>query len=140
MDINPATMASSADPLTPLERDRSNFVRALVQRREDALGTPSRYGQPTPKRIVQFWDDLERLPPDVENCMKSWRRLECAGFELEVFDRAAARSFISARLGARYEAAFDRCYHPSMMSDEAQTTSSRPFRCAPEHFEKCPLT
>jgi len=115
--ISPVTMASGADPLTPLERDRSNFVRGLVQRREDALGTPSRYGRPTPKRIVQFWDDLERLPPDVENCMKSWRRMERAGFELEVFDRDAARSFISARLGARHEAAFDRCYHPSMMSD-----------------------
>ena len=117
MDDSRGTMASSADLLTSLERDRSNFVRGLVQRRDDALGAPSRYGRRTPKRIVQFWDDLERLPPDVESCMKSWRQLERAGFELEVFDRNAARSFISARLGARYEAAFDRCYHPSMMSD-----------------------
>lgn len=110
-------MASNTDPLTPSERNRSNFVRALVQRRDDALSTPFCHGRPTPKRIVQFWDDLERLPQDVENCMKSWKRLECAGFELEVFDRDAARSFISSRLGARHVAAFDRCYHPSMMSD-----------------------
>ena len=49
--------------------------------------------------------------------MDSWKQLERQGFELEVFDRSSASTFIRTRLGTRYEDAFNRCYHPSMMSD-----------------------
>ena len=72
---------------------------------------------PTPKRIVQFWDDLLRLPDDVKACMDSWKKLERSGFQLEVFDKNSASAFIRNRLGTRYEDAFNKCYHPSMMSD-----------------------
>lgn len=78
---------------------------------------PVTWSGPTPKRIVQFWDDLQRLPEDVKACMNSWKQLERSGFELEVFDRSSASMFIRSRLGARYENAFNACYHPSMMSD-----------------------
>ena len=70
-----------------------------------------------PKRIVQFWDDLGRLPQDVRECMESWKKLEQSGFELQVFDESSAREFIRIHLGSRYENAFDKCYHPSMKSD-----------------------
>jgi mannosyltransferase OCH1-like enzyme len=109
--------AFEADPLGPAERARSDFVRELVQQRERSPRDSAMWPAPTPKRIVQFWDDLQRLPEDVKVCMNSWKRLERQGFELEVFDRSSASKFIRARLGTRYEDAFNRCYHPSMMSD-----------------------
>lgn len=105
------------DPLLPVERRRSDFVRDLVQQSRSSTCGPISWPGPTPRQIVQFWDDLERLPDDVEACMKSWRRLEKNGFKLDVFDKNSASNFIRDRLGSRHERAFARCYHPSMMSD-----------------------
>jgi Glycosyltransferase sugar-binding region containing DXD motif len=113
-DLN---QANEADPLGPAERARSNFVRDMVQRRGGSTLASTTWSSPTPKRIVQFWNDLQRLPEDVNACMESWQQLERTGFELEVFDEISARTFIRNRLGARHENAFNRCYHPSMMSD-----------------------
>lgn len=105
------------DPLRNDERDRSNFVRNLVQcPKEPSLMHAMHHAIP-PKCIVQFWDDLDRLPLDVKECMESWKGLGQCGFELQVFDESAARDFIRLHLGSRYENAFDRCYHPSMKSD-----------------------
>lgn len=111
------SQGAGADPLGPAERARSNFVRDMVQCRDDSTHSSTTWPSPTPKRIVQFWNDLQRLPEDVKACMDSWKQLERVGFELEVFDETSARSFIRSRLGARHESAFNRCYHPSMMSD-----------------------
>ena len=105
------------DPLTPEERARSNFVREMVQRREGSELISRTWSTPAPKRIVQFWDDLGRLPDDVKACMESWKQLENFGFEIEVFDENSAKKFIQRHLGDRYEKAFEKCYHPSMMSD-----------------------
>jgi hypothetical protein len=113
-DLNQAV---EADPLGPTERARSNFVRDMVQRREVSTLNSATWSIPAPKRIVQFWNDSQRLPDDVKACMGSWRQLEKFGFEIEVFDEGSARAFIRGRLGDRFEKAFDRCYHPSMMSD-----------------------
>ena len=109
--------ALKTDPLTPEERARSNFVREMVQRREGSELISRTWSIPAPKRIVQFWDDLGRLPDDVKACMESWKQLEHFGFEIEVFDENSAKKFIQRHLGDRYEKAFDKCYHPSMMSD-----------------------
>lgn len=105
------------DPLSSDERNRSNFVRNLVHRRSDMPPVPPARSPAPSRRIVQFWDDLGRLPGDVEACMATWKELEKHGFEIQVFDETAARDFIGLRLGARYERAFDKCYHPSMKSD-----------------------
>jgi hypothetical protein len=113
-DLNQAV---EADPLGPDERARSNFVRDMVQRCDGSTLASTTSSSPTPKRIVQFWNDLQRLPKDVKACMDSWKELERIGFELEVFDESSARTFIRNRLGTRHERAFNRCYHPSMMSD-----------------------
>src|SRR5947209_20270454 len=93
------------DPLENEDRDRSNFGRELVQRTASprVLG---RHLAPPPKCIVQFWDDLGRLPEDVRECMESWKKLEQSGFEFQVFDENSAREFIRTRLGSRYEQAF----------------------------------
>jgi Glycosyltransferase sugar-binding region containing DXD motif len=105
------------DPLEKNHRDRSNFVRELVQRPNELARTPAGLLPPPPRRIVQFWDDLGRLPEDVRECMESWQMLERHGFELHVFDESSAREFIRIHLGSRYAEAFDKCYHPSMKSD-----------------------
>lgn len=105
------------DPLPRDERDRSNFVRNLVHRRCDSSLVSATCSEAPAKRIVQFWDNLSRLPEDVGGCMKTWKELKKCGFEIQVFDEDAARDFIRHRLGVRYERAFDKCYHPSMKSD-----------------------
>jgi hypothetical protein len=109
---------SEVDPLSLDERNRSNFVRELVQ---STYGTcPSSTAQFTsriPKRIVQFWDDLDRLPLDVKQCMDSWKELEKSGFDIQIFDEKAAKEFIHTNLGSRFGNAFEKCYHPSMKSD-----------------------
>ena len=109
---------SEPDPLNEYERNRSNFVRELVQRPgKERQNQAASLATAPPRRIIQFWDDLDRLPQDVKECMGSWRTLEQSGFEIQVFDECTAREFIRAHLGSRYERAFDRCYHPSMKSD-----------------------
>jgi hypothetical protein len=106
------------DPLEKGERIRSNFVRELVQRLNELARVPGEYlAEPPPRRIVQYWNDLTRLPQDVRECMESWKKLEQSGFELQVFDENSAREFIRIHLGSRYESAFEKCYHPSMQSD-----------------------
>lgn len=104
------------DPLPSHERDRSNFVRHLVHR--GGLSSASSAFSAAPKRkIIQYWDDINRLPTDVRECMETWKALEKIGFEIQVFDDNDARDFIRLHLGKRFENAFDNCYHPSMKSD-----------------------
>src|ERR1051325_9339362 len=78
------------DPLENDDRDRSNFVRGLVQLSNQPAHAPARHLTSPPKRIVQFWDDLRRLPTDVRECMESWKKLKESGFDLQVFDENAA--------------------------------------------------
>lgn len=105
------------DPIEQDHRVRSDFVRALVQRPGELDVASSAFSTETPRRIVQFWNDLDRLPGDVRECIRSWRKFEDQGFELLLFDERQARDFIRRRLGPRYESAYDRCYHPAMQSD-----------------------
>lgn len=111
------TRTQPIDPLEEEDRYRSDFVRKLVQKSAKSPVSSSAYLNPPPKKIVQFWDNLARLPLDVKECMESWRKLEQFGFDVEVFDEHAARDFIATNLGARHAKAFDKCYHPSMQSD-----------------------
>jgi hypothetical protein len=98
-------------------RQRSEFIRKLVQRR---LGQRSVNGLPRhlpPRTIVQFWHDLHQLPHDIEECVASWTRWETSGLRHRLFDAHTAKAFIGGSLGARYERAFERCYHPAMQAD-----------------------
>jgi len=98
-------------------RQRSEFIRKLVQRPLGQHSINDCWGQPTPKTIVQFWHDLGQLPPDVEECVRSWTVWETSGFKHQLFDERTAASFISHSLGARHKQAFERCYHPAMQAD-----------------------
>jgi len=96
---------------------RSNFVRELVQRSRIPVVTSSVFARKIPKRIVQFWDNLDRLPGDVCECIETWKKTEEQGVERLLFDKRQARDFIHHKLGQRYRFAFDKCYHPAMQSD-----------------------
>jgi mannosyltransferase OCH1-like enzyme len=99
------------------QRRRSEFIRKLVQRSLGQRSSIPPCKQPIPKTIVQFWHDLGQLPPDVEECVRSWSVSETSGFEHKLFDKCAAGVFITSSLGARHKRAFDRCYHPAMQAD-----------------------
>jgi Glycosyltransferase sugar-binding region containing DXD motif len=98
-------------------RQRSEFIRKLVQRPRTQPFVVDRYMRPPPKTIVQFWHDLGELPSDVEECVRSWVVWERSGFEHRLFDQHTAAAFISSSLGARYRRVFERCYHPAMQAD-----------------------
>jgi hypothetical protein len=98
-------------------RQRSEFIRRLVQCRLGQHSVKHWYERLIPRTIVQFWHDLRHLPHDVEECVASWTRWETSGFAHRMFDQHAAKAFISSSLGARHESAFERCYHPAMQAD-----------------------
>ena len=97
--------------------ERSEFIRKVVQTELALQSATARYAHPIPKAIVQFWHDLRQLPDDVEECIASWVHWETKGFTHRLFDENSARAFIGRSLGARYEFAFERCYHPAMQAD-----------------------
>lgn len=96
---------------------RSSLVRGLVQRSSGSAVASSLLSKNLPKRVVQFWDDLDRLPGDVGECIETWRKTEEQGFERILFDKHQAREFIRRRIGPRHKHAYDKCYHPAMQSD-----------------------
>src|SRR5690606_5616633 len=99
------------------DHTRSNFVRDFLQRSNYISVAPSLFSKKIPKRIVQFWDDLDHLPVDVRECIETWKKTEEWGIERLLFDRQKARDFIHRKLGLRYRRAYDKCYHPAMESD-----------------------
>ncbi len=96
---------------------RSRCIRKLVQSPDNSMITTSVYAQKLPMKIVQFWDNLEKLPDDVAECIETWRKAEEQGIERLLFDKKQARDFIYQKLGLRYVQAYDKCYHPAMQSD-----------------------
>jgi len=96
---------------------RSNFVRKLIQSSHIRTISSSKSTYKIPMRIVQFWDNLEKLPKDVIKCIETWEKAEEKGFDRLLFDKEKARDFIQQKLGIRYKIAFDKCYHPAMQSD-----------------------
>ncbi len=73
---------------------------------------------PTPPRVlVQFWDDADSVPSDVQACLDSWTPLESSGFKRLLFDDLSAAQFIKKNFGVRHVRAFERCSHPAMRAD-----------------------
>jgi hypothetical protein len=108
---------NAGNPTEESHRARSSFVRGLVQRSSGSAVASSVFARKIAKRIVQFWDDLDRLPGDVGECIETWRKIEEQSIERLLFDKHQAREFIRRRLGPRYKEAYDKCYHPAMQSD-----------------------
>ncbi len=70
-----------------------------------------------PKVIVQFWDNHDQIPADVQNCIESWESFIKEGFTKVLFNELDARSFIEANYSIKYVMAFDNCRHPAMKCD-----------------------
>jgi hypothetical protein len=98
-------------------RARSAFVRQVVQDIGDPRPTPEAFASGPRRSIALFWDNLERLPGDVGECIQSWKPLERQGFEVCLFDTNGAKDFIASRFGPRHVSAYRKCYHPAMKSD-----------------------
>jgi mannosyltransferase OCH1-like enzyme len=107
------------DPIGCAEDDyhRSSYVRSLVQTPQPLPASPLGFRSVIPKVIVQFWDNLDRIPKDVQKCLDSWRPLANYGFARLIFDDRKARRFIFSQFGSTHVEAFDRCYHPAMRCD-----------------------
>lgn len=106
------------DPDSPEHhRQRSEFIRKLVQCQHNQQPISAQYSQGTPKTIVQFWHNTRQLPEDVRDCIASWTLWETKGYRHRLFNERSAKAFISRSLGARHERAFERCYHPAMQAD-----------------------
>lgn len=104
-------------PLNGDHLERSRFVRKLIQSSGGSSVSCSLMATEIPKKIVQFWDNLDLLPWDVKECIDTWSKTEEQGFERLLFDEKQARDFIHRNLGFRYIRAYDKCYHPAMKSD-----------------------
>jgi hypothetical protein len=105
------------DPLEPTHRKRSDFIRWLVQCKQDDICPPGQFATQIPKRIVRFWNDIESIPSDVHDCLDSWKPLIDNGFQLLLFSDIEAIEYIRSKLGSRFKRAYDKCYHPAMQSD-----------------------
>lgn len=102
---------------TEHHRQRSEYIRQLVQFQQDETPPDDSCKQVIPKTIVQFWHNLQELPEDVQQCVNSWKRWEKEGFTHQLFDESSAKAFIARSLDTRHQRAFDRCYHPAMQAD-----------------------
>ncbi|WP_295212212.1 glycosyltransferase [uncultured Chryseobacterium sp.] len=96
------------------EQIRSNFVKEIVQGIFENLSFDK---NKIPKKIIQFWDNSEQLPADVNECIQSWSQLDSLGYKRLLFDNKKAGKFILKKLGNKYKKAYDKCYHPAMQSD-----------------------
>ena len=96
---------------------RSDFIRGIVQRENSKTVSSLKSNQTIPKRIIQFWHNLEKLPDDVNECIQTWKELEKQGIIQLLFDKQQAGNFINKNLGSKYKRAYDKCYHPAMQSD-----------------------
>lgn len=93
---------------------RSKHVLSMLRERKDEVNISNI--SLIPHTLVQFWDDTQSIPKDVQICMDSWRLLE-GNFEIKLFDDISGEAFISEHFNDTYLESFKRCKHPAMRSD-----------------------
>ncbi len=111
------TYMSNEDRLEEAHRQRSDFIKRLIQGFSSNDKARKSKKSSIPKRIVHFWDDLNHLPEDVQECIESWIPVQISGVELQLYDCARASDYILCKMGRRFARAFGKCYHPAMQSD-----------------------
>lgn len=114
---------NTSNPTEESHRARSSFVRGLMQRSGGSAVASSAFARKLPKRIVQFWDDLDRLPGDVGECIDTWRKIEEKGIERLLFDKYQAREFIFLRCLKRQSKPCLECYRGKYIHSKAMTES-----------------
>jgi hypothetical protein len=94
---------------------RSQYVWHLIYKSKNLPLKISR--AEIPRTLVQFWNNIQEIPADVQECIDTWKPLEEQGFERLLFDDDMARDFIASNFSTRYLNAFEECRHPAMRSD-----------------------
>ncbi len=115
MTIAPKHSGLSPSQLAEDHTLMSEFMRSLIAAGPDSdltNGTPV-----VPRLVVQYWNDSDSIPADVQACLNSWAVLESAGFERLLFDDVMAADFIEEHFTQRHVLAFERCQHPAMRAD-----------------------
>lgn len=107
------------DPIGCAEDDysRSCYVLNIIQNHKSLPKLPLDTESHVPKIIVQFWNNLDRIPKDVQECLDTWKQLLSKGFTRLIFNDRKARDFIFNQFGSIHVEAFDHCYHPAMRCD-----------------------
>lgn len=106
---------SSAINISEDNELRSQFIWHLINDQNNFVSQCT--GRSIPRVLIQFWDDSESIPLDVQKCIESWRPLEEQGFKHFLFSDITANDFIKTNYDSRYLNAFLRCRHPAMRSD-----------------------
>jgi hypothetical protein len=97
-----------------------HLLRSEVMRQLIAAAPPSQRAADVsspPRLLVQFWDNTDSIPSDVQDCLDTWSALEGDGFDRLLFDDISAGRFIAKHLTSRHKLAFEQCHHPAMRSD-----------------------
>lgn len=67
------------------------------------------------RNMLLYWDD-ENLDPSTTEVFQKWKSV-CTSWNIKVFSRESARSFLNKEYGADIETAFLSCAVPAMRSD-----------------------
>ncbi|AMP98901.1 hypothetical protein AY601_1995 [Pedobacter cryoconitis] len=94
---------------------RSQFIQRLVQdKNSNLMETPFKI---IPRVLIQFWDNSEKIPSDVKECIDSWSYLDEHGFKRLCFDDFSAECFIRTEFDDNHLQAYNMCHHPAMRCD-----------------------
>lgn len=96
---------------------RSDIVCNLIKKNGVTHKSRSESKSTIPKIIVQYWDDPNHIPGDVQKCLETWDHLSSIGCKHILFNDHSARRFITKNFSRSHVEAYDRCYHPAMKSD-----------------------
>jgi mannosyltransferase OCH1-like enzyme len=93
---------------------RSRVIQRIIQAPQTFR---SRTSPPLPKVVVQFWDNTDAVPEDVQQCPDTWVQVEEKCFSRISFDDHSATKFIGSHLSKQHQRAFALCAHPAMRAD-----------------------
>jgi mannosyltransferase OCH1-like enzyme len=96
---------------------RSAHIQKLVQSPTRIATNRIENTNIIPKTLIQFWDNFDSIPEDVQQCLDSWRHLDGQGFSRLLFNSQQAEQFIGDTFDTRYIEAYRRCHHPAMKCD-----------------------
>ena len=99
------------------DEQRSAFIKMLLNTEPRKQYKESRFQNTIPKILVRYWHDLNDIPDDVSECLKSWESLRNSGFKIITFYDDSATRFIESHYNIEHIRAFRRCHHPAMRSD-----------------------
>jgi len=122
VEINGAGFLGKTEKLTPFEISeshelRSEYMRQLITRKSTDQKSYSKVSNTIPPTIIQYWDQKNAVPEDVQVCMDSWEIARKYGFEHITYNSESAKEFIKNKYSSLYVRAYEACMHPAMRCD-----------------------